>query len=194
MADVQIMCARLGIVTGLGLAGVIRVRYPRWILWSACALPVVANIVNIAANLGGMADVTGLRGRHGLLVGVWTPPGLQAGLHTRAGTWPTLARAVAGRSDCRLLKDATIAFPVRTTPMKNDAHAEYGRASCAPAAQRMSPGLLQTFGKLRFQMSDDSLGGGLPAVPSDRGYSPGAGGTAHRALLRSLPANRWNLE
>ena len=38
MSAVQIMCARLGMVTGLGLAGVIRVRYPRWILWSACAL------------------------------------------------------------------------------------------------------------------------------------------------------------
>ena len=81
MAAVQIMCARLGMVTGLGLAGVIRVRYPRWILWSACALLLVANIVNIAADLGGMADVTQL------LTGVrslyWTPairdsPGMPA--------------------------------------------------------------------------------------------------------------------
>src|ERR1017187_8491689 len=65
MAAVQMMCARLGMVTGLGLAGVIRVRYPRWILWSACALLLIANIVNIAADLGGMADVmqllTGVR-------------------------------------------------------------------------------------------------------------------------------------
>ena len=60
MAAVQIMCARLGMVTGLGLAGVIRVRYSRWILWSACALLVIANIVNIAADLGGMAEVTQL--------------------------------------------------------------------------------------------------------------------------------------
>jgi NRAMP (natural resistance-associated macrophage protein)-like metal ion transporter len=71
MAAVQIMCARLGLVTGLGLAGVIRVHYPRWILWSACALLVIANVVNIAADLGGMAEVTGL------LTGVrplyWTP-------------------------------------------------------------------------------------------------------------------------
>jgi len=71
MSAVQMMCARLGMVTGLGLAGVIRVRYPRWILWSACALLLVANIFNIAADLGGMADVTGL------LTGVrslyWTP-------------------------------------------------------------------------------------------------------------------------
>ncbi len=71
MSAVQIMCARLGMVTGLGLAGVIRLRYPRWILWGACALLVVANVVNIAADLGGMADVTQL------LTGVralyWTP-------------------------------------------------------------------------------------------------------------------------
>jgi Mn2+/Fe2+ NRAMP family transporter len=59
------MCARLGMVTGLGLAGVIRLRYSRWILWSACGLLVIANVVNIAADLGGMADVmqllTGVR-------------------------------------------------------------------------------------------------------------------------------------
>ena len=71
MAAIQIMCARLGLVTGLGLASVIRLRYPRWILWGACSLLVVANIVNIAADLGGMADVTQL------LTGVrslyWTP-------------------------------------------------------------------------------------------------------------------------
>src|SRR5262245_1664177 len=33
MAAVQLMCARLGVVSGLGLAGVIRRRYPRWVLW-----------------------------------------------------------------------------------------------------------------------------------------------------------------
>ncbi|MGA2040135.1 MAG: divalent metal cation transporter [Bryobacteraceae bacterium] len=60
MAAIQIMCARLGMVTGLGLAGVIRVHYPRWVLWGACALLIIANIFNIAADLGGMADVTGL--------------------------------------------------------------------------------------------------------------------------------------
>ena len=58
MTAVQLMCARLGLVTGLGLAGVIRRRYPRWVLWSACALLVVANVINIAADLGGMAEAT----------------------------------------------------------------------------------------------------------------------------------------
>jgi Mn2+/Fe2+ NRAMP family transporter len=58
MTAVQMMCARLGMVTGEGLAGVIRRRYPRWVLWSACALLVIANTVNIGADLGSMAKVT----------------------------------------------------------------------------------------------------------------------------------------
>src|SRR5213593_1000616 len=58
MTAVQLMCARLGLVTGLGLAGVIRRRYPRWVLWSACSLLIVANVINIAADLGGMAEAT----------------------------------------------------------------------------------------------------------------------------------------
>src|SRR5271169_3113756 len=60
MTAVQMMCARLGMVTGEGLAGVIRRHYPRWVLWSACALLVIANTVNIGADLGGMAKVTEL--------------------------------------------------------------------------------------------------------------------------------------
>jgi NRAMP (natural resistance-associated macrophage protein)-like metal ion transporter len=60
MTAVQLMCARLGMVTGLGLAGVIRRRYSKWVLWSACALLLVANVINIAADLGGMAEATGM--------------------------------------------------------------------------------------------------------------------------------------
>src|SRR5579864_3323227 len=71
MVAVQMMCARLGMVTGEGLAGMIRRRYPRWVLWSACALLVIANTVNIGADLGGMGKVTemvtGVRSMY------WTP-------------------------------------------------------------------------------------------------------------------------
>ena len=71
MISVQMMCGRLGMVTGRGLAGVIRLRYPRWVLWSACLLLVTANIINIAADLGGMGQgaelVTGISSL------VWTP-------------------------------------------------------------------------------------------------------------------------
>src|SRR5262249_29872124 len=58
MLSLQLMCARLGMVTGGGLAGVVRRRYPRAILWTACALLVVANVFNIGADLGGMAEAT----------------------------------------------------------------------------------------------------------------------------------------
>ena len=71
MTAVQLMCARLGMVTGQGLAGVIRERYSRWVLWGACALLVIANTVNIGADLGGMGELTAM------VTGVsslyWTP-------------------------------------------------------------------------------------------------------------------------
>jgi NRAMP (natural resistance-associated macrophage protein)-like metal ion transporter len=71
MVAVQMMCGRLGMVTGRGLAGVIRRRYSKWVLWGACSLLIVANVVNIAADLGGMADATQmLTGVSSLL---WTP-------------------------------------------------------------------------------------------------------------------------
>jgi NRAMP (natural resistance-associated macrophage protein)-like metal ion transporter len=58
MAAVQLMCSRLGMITGRGLAAVVRRRYSRWVLWGACLLLIVANVINIAADLGGMADAT----------------------------------------------------------------------------------------------------------------------------------------
>lgn len=55
MIAVQLMCARIGIVSGRGLASVLRHYYSRKLLWFACTLVVIANTVNIAADLGGMA-------------------------------------------------------------------------------------------------------------------------------------------
>jgi NRAMP (natural resistance-associated macrophage protein)-like metal ion transporter len=60
MVSVQLMCARLGMVTGRGLAGVVRRRNSRGVLWGACALLGVANIFNIGADLGGMAEATAM--------------------------------------------------------------------------------------------------------------------------------------
>jgi NRAMP (natural resistance-associated macrophage protein)-like metal ion transporter len=60
MASIQLMCARLGMVTGRGLAAAVRMHYPRWVLWGACSILVVANVINIAADLGGMAEATQL--------------------------------------------------------------------------------------------------------------------------------------
>jgi NRAMP (natural resistance-associated macrophage protein)-like metal ion transporter len=60
MAAIQLMCARLGMVTGRGLAAAVRIHYPRWVLWGACSILVVANVINISADLGGMAEATQL--------------------------------------------------------------------------------------------------------------------------------------
>jgi NRAMP (natural resistance-associated macrophage protein)-like metal ion transporter len=71
MVAVQLMCARLGMVTGRGLAAAVRTYYPRWVLWGACSILVVANVINIGADLGGMAAATQLiTGIHPF---VWLP-------------------------------------------------------------------------------------------------------------------------
>ncbi|HEX3554334.1 MAG TPA: Nramp family divalent metal transporter [Thermoanaerobaculia bacterium] len=56
MAAVQMTCARIGMVTGKGLAGVLRDRFPRPLLIVACLALLAANTLNIAADLAGMAD------------------------------------------------------------------------------------------------------------------------------------------
>jgi NRAMP (natural resistance-associated macrophage protein)-like metal ion transporter len=60
MAAIQLICARLGMVSGRGLAGLLRERYGPWALWPACCLLVVANVVNIGADLGAMAASTAM--------------------------------------------------------------------------------------------------------------------------------------
>jgi NRAMP (natural resistance-associated macrophage protein)-like metal ion transporter len=71
MAAVQLMCARLGMVTGRGLAASVRMNYPRWVLWGACSILVVANVINIGADLGGMAEATQLI--TGIRPLIWVP-------------------------------------------------------------------------------------------------------------------------
>ena len=60
MSAVQMISARIGRTTGHGIAGNLARCYPRWLLVSIVALLVVANTVNIGANLGAMADATKL--------------------------------------------------------------------------------------------------------------------------------------
>jgi len=52
---VQEMCARIGLVTGQGIAAVVRAHYGRRLLMSVVLLVVVANTLNIGADLGAMA-------------------------------------------------------------------------------------------------------------------------------------------
>lgn len=57
---VQESCSRIGAVTGKGLATVIKDNYNKKLLYLSVALVVVANTVNIGADLGAMAATTQL--------------------------------------------------------------------------------------------------------------------------------------
>jgi len=56
MAAVQMMCARIGMVRGEGLAAALRKRVPKPLVVVATFALLVANTINIAADLSGMAD------------------------------------------------------------------------------------------------------------------------------------------
>jgi len=54
------MCARIGKVTGQGLAGNLSKRFPRWLLLALVIALLGANTINIAADLAGMADAASM--------------------------------------------------------------------------------------------------------------------------------------
>ncbi len=60
MSVVQEMCARIGLVTGRGLAGNIRLHFSRPVLLACAWLLFMANAFNIGADLGAMAKATQL--------------------------------------------------------------------------------------------------------------------------------------
>jgi NRAMP (natural resistance-associated macrophage protein)-like metal ion transporter len=60
MCAIQEISARVGRVTGRGLAGVIKHRYPAWVLYAVIGLLVVANTINLGADLGAMAAALNL--------------------------------------------------------------------------------------------------------------------------------------
>lgn len=55
MVGIQIISARIGRVTGNGLSANIRQHYPPWVLHSLICLLLIANTINIAADIGAMA-------------------------------------------------------------------------------------------------------------------------------------------
>jgi len=60
MAAVQMMCARIGKVTGQGLAGNFKKRFPKWLLLAFVFALLAANTINIGADLAGMADAASM--------------------------------------------------------------------------------------------------------------------------------------
>lgn len=60
MSAVQMVSARIGRVTGHGIAGNLVRHYPAWLANGLVLLLLVANTINVGANLGAMADATAL--------------------------------------------------------------------------------------------------------------------------------------
>ena len=55
MIAVQEACARIGLVTGKGIAAVVKERYSKPVLYGVIGLVLVANTINIGADIGAMA-------------------------------------------------------------------------------------------------------------------------------------------
>jgi NRAMP (natural resistance-associated macrophage protein)-like metal ion transporter len=55
MTAVQEACARIGLVTGKGISAVVKQHYSKTVLYSVVSLVVVANTINIGADIGAMA-------------------------------------------------------------------------------------------------------------------------------------------
>jgi NRAMP (natural resistance-associated macrophage protein)-like metal ion transporter len=60
MSAVQFVCAKTGMVTGRGLAGVLRRYYPPWVLYLAVLLLFVANTINAGTDIGAIAAAVNL--------------------------------------------------------------------------------------------------------------------------------------
>src|SRR5450830_1752668 len=56
MAAVQMMCARIGMVSGYGLANALGMKFSKPVVAIASLALLAANIINIGADLSGMAD------------------------------------------------------------------------------------------------------------------------------------------
>ena len=60
MAVIQAVSARIGCVTGFGIAQNLRRHYPRWLLRTVVLLLLVANVINLGADLGAMGAAIAL--------------------------------------------------------------------------------------------------------------------------------------
>jgi NRAMP (natural resistance-associated macrophage protein)-like metal ion transporter len=60
MVAIQEISARMGRVTGQGIAGNIRAHYSRWLLYPIVGLLLLANMINLGADLGAMAAAVSL--------------------------------------------------------------------------------------------------------------------------------------
>lgn len=57
MITIQEMCARIGLVTRMGLTGLLKREYPKWVMWTMMIFSAPAIILNISADMAGMGAV-----------------------------------------------------------------------------------------------------------------------------------------
>src|SRR5215510_5389140 len=55
MSVVQFLCAKIGMVSGMGLAAVLRQHYSRWLLYPTVVGLVIANTINAGTDIGAIA-------------------------------------------------------------------------------------------------------------------------------------------
>jgi NRAMP (natural resistance-associated macrophage protein)-like metal ion transporter len=60
MAAVQFICAKIGMVSGMGLAAVLRKHYAHWVVYVAISLLVIANTINAGTDIGAIAAAINL--------------------------------------------------------------------------------------------------------------------------------------
>ncbi len=60
LASIQAICARIGATTGKGIAQNLRQHYPPWLLRMVVLLLLIANVINLGADLGAMGAVLAL--------------------------------------------------------------------------------------------------------------------------------------
>ena len=72
MAVVQMMCARIGMVTGAGLSCALLKKFPRWVVILFSVALFIANTINIGSDLSGMADagqmLTGMSSHYFIII------------------------------------------------------------------------------------------------------------------------------
>jgi NRAMP (natural resistance-associated macrophage protein)-like metal ion transporter len=68
MVAIQLISAMIGRVTGRGIAGNMRRFYPHWLLYGIVLLVLVANVINLGADIGAMGAALGLLARGPVLM------------------------------------------------------------------------------------------------------------------------------
>ncbi len=114
MVGIQIVSARMGRVTGHGLAANIRRHFPRPVLYAIVAMLVVANTINVAADIAAMGEalelvVGGPKHGHAIVFGVVSllaaglpaVPALRSLSQVADAGAARLRRGASSRSRCR---------------------------------------------------------------------------------------------